>query len=228
MFRARAGSARWEWRAIGASANVDEGRGFARVPRTRRRSRRTTRSRTPERDAGTRRARDERPDGRVAGLSPGAGATSATPRTCATRVGGGAPSRPRSARRRARGRRAPGDAASRAAKNAASSGVVDLTWPMGRRRETNCWTRGAASASTPSLSGGTTLYAPAASAPNAASSAATTRARTPGQDKGDSTSLQRECSARARSGKSIHASRPFREMIDRPKISRNEWKTAEI
>ncbi len=48
-----------------------------------------------------------------------------------------------------------------------------------------------------------------------------------GQDKGDSTSLQRECSARARSGKSIHASRPFREMIARPKISRNEWKTAE-
>ena len=50
----------------------------------------------------------------------------------------------------------------------------------------------------------------------------------PGQDKGDSTSLQRECSARARSGKSIHASRPFREMIARPKISQNEWKTAEI
>ena len=50
-----------------------------------------------------------------------------------------------------------------------------------------------------------------------------------GQDKGDSTSLQRECSARARFGKkSIHASRPFREMIARPKISRNEWKTAEI
>ena len=50
----------------------------------------------------------------------------------------------------------------------------------------------------------------------------------PGQEKGDSTSLQRECSARARSGKSIHASRPFREMIARPEISRNEWKTAEI
>ena len=50
----------------------------------------------------------------------------------------------------------------------------------------------------------------------------------PGQEQGDSTSLQRECSARARSGKSIHASRPFREMIARPKISRNEWKTAEI
>ena len=49
-----------------------------------------------------------------------------------------------------------------------------------------------------------------------------------GQDKGDSTSLQSECSARARSGKSIHASRPFREMIARPKISRNEWKTAEL
>ena len=45
---------------------------------------------------------------------------------------------------------------------------------------------------------------------------------------GDSTSLQREFSARARSKKSIHASRPFREMIARPKISRNEWKMAEI
>ena len=52
--------------------------------------------------------------------------------------------------------------------------------------------------------------------------------REPGQDKGDSTSLQRECSARARSEKSIHASRPLREMIARPKISQNEWKTAEI
>ena len=50
----------------------------------------------------------------------------------------------------------------------------------------------------------------------------------PGQQKGDSTSIQHECSARARSKKSIHASRPFREMIARPKISQNEWKTAEI
>ena len=49
-----------------------------------------------------------------------------------------------------------------------------------------------------------------------------------GQEKSDSSSLQHECSARARSGKSIRASRPFREMIARPKISRNEWKTAEI
>jgi hypothetical protein len=49
-----------------------------------------------------------------------------------------------------------------------------------------------------------------------------------GQDKGDSTSLQRECSARARSGKSIHASRALPEMIARPKISRNEWKLTEI
>ena len=49
-----------------------------------------------------------------------------------------------------------------------------------------------------------------------------------GQDKGDSTSLQRECSARARFGNSIHASRPFRETIARPKISRNEWKPAEL
>ena len=49
-----------------------------------------------------------------------------------------------------------------------------------------------------------------------------------GQEKSDSNSLQHECSARARSGKSIHASRPLREMIARPKISRNEWKTTEI
>jgi glutathione peroxidase-family protein len=49
-----------------------------------------------------------------------------------------------------------------------------------------------------------------------------------GQHKGDSTSLQRECSARARFGNSTHASRALREMIARPKISRNEWKTAEI
>ena len=33
---------------------------------------------------------------------------------------------------------------------------------------------------------------------------------------------------RARSRKDSHASRPFREMITRPKISRNEWKTTEI
>ena len=49
-----------------------------------------------------------------------------------------------------------------------------------------------------------------------------------GQDKSDSRSLQHECSARAHSGKSIHASRALREMIARPKISRNEWKSTEI
>ena len=49
-----------------------------------------------------------------------------------------------------------------------------------------------------------------------------------GQDTGDSTSLQRECSARARFGNSTHASRALREMIARPKISRNEWKPAEL
>ena len=49
-----------------------------------------------------------------------------------------------------------------------------------------------------------------------------------GQEKGDSTSLQREFSARARFGNSTHASRALREMIARPKISRNEWKTTEI
>ena len=52
--------------------------------------------------------------------------------------------------------------------------------------------------------------------------------RKPGQEKGDSTSLQRECSARARFGNSTHASRALREMIARPKISRNERKTTEI
>ena len=45
----------------------------------------------------------------------------------------------------------------------------------------------------------------------------------PGQEKGDSTSLQRECSARARFGNSTHASKALREIIARPKISRNEW-----
>jgi hypothetical protein len=45
-----------------------------------------------------------------------------------------------------------------------------------------------------------------------------------GQEQGDSTSLQRECSARARPGNSTHASRALREMIARPKISRNERK----
>ena len=49
----------------------------------------------------------------------------------------------------------------------------------------------------------------------------------PGQQKGDSTSLQLGCSARARSRSNVHASRPFREMIARRKISQNEWKTTE-
>ena len=44
----------------------------------------------------------------------------------------------------------------------------------------------------------------------------------PGQETSDSSSLQHECSARARSRKSIHASRALPEMIARPKISRNE------
>ena len=50
----------------------------------------------------------------------------------------------------------------------------------------------------------------------------------PGQEKGDSTSLQRGLSARARSKERRTRSRPFREMITRPKISQNEWKTTEI
>ena len=49
-----------------------------------------------------------------------------------------------------------------------------------------------------------------------------------GQEMSDSSSLQHERSARARSGQSIHASRALREMIARPKISRNEWKTTDI
>ena len=48
------------------------------------------------------------------------------------------------------------------------------------------------------------------------------------QEKGDSTSLQRECSARDCSRESIHASRALREMIARPIISRNEWNSTEI
>ena len=64
------------------------------------------------------------------------------------------------------------------------------------------------------------------STPRARSTRNAARSAT-GQDKGDSTSLQRECSARARSGKSIHASRTFQKMIARPKISRNELKLAE-
>ena len=49
-----------------------------------------------------------------------------------------------------------------------------------------------------------------------------------GQEKGDATSLQHASSARDRSSERIHASRTLRKMIARPKISRNEWKTAEI
>ena len=48
------------------------------------------------------------------------------------------------------------------------------------------------------------------------------------QGRNDSTSLQRECSARAHFGNSTHASRALREMIARPKVSRNEWKTTEV
>jgi len=48
-----------------------------------------------------------------------------------------------------------------------------------------------------------------------------------GRHKGDSTSLQRECAARARFGNSTHASRALREMIARPNISRNERETTE-
>jgi len=47
------------------------------------------------------------------------------------------------------------------------------------------------------------------------------------RETGASNSLQHVFSARARSGKSIQASRPLRDMIARPKISRNEWKMTE-
>ena len=53
------------------------------------------------------------------------------------------------------------------------------------------------------------------------------RLRVPGQEKGDSTSLHRGCSARARSKERHSRSRSLREMIARRKISRNEWKTTE-
>ena len=46
------------------------------------------------------------------------------------------------------------------------------------------------------------------------------RRRDAARDESDSTSLQRECAARARSGKRIRASRPRRETIARPKMSR--------
>jgi hypothetical protein len=49
--------------------------------------------------------------------------------------------------------------------------------------------------------------------------------RLPGRGRGDSTSLRRECFARARSGKRIP--RALRGTIARPKISRHEWTTTE-
>ena len=45
-----------------------------------------------------------------------------------------------------------------------------------------------------------------------------------GQEKSDSRSLQHECSARDRSRERIDASRALREIIARPKMSRNERK----
>ena len=51
---------------------------------------------------------------------------------------------------------------------------------------------------------------------------------TPGQEKGDSTSLQRGCSRSDVREESIHALSSPREMIARPKMSQNEWKTTEI
>ena len=53
------------------------------------------------------------------------------------------------------------------------------------------------------------------------------RMRGDGRHEGDSTSLQRECAARARLGNGTHASRALREMIARPKLGRNERKTTE-
>ena len=48
------------------------------------------------------------------------------------------------------------------------------------------------------------------------------------REKSDSTSLRRECSARSRSRESVHAPRPFREMIARPNTIRNQWNMTEI
>ena len=55
-----------------------------------------------------------------------------------------------------------------------------------------------------------------------------TRRLTSGQEKGDSTSLQRGCFRRNARVQSIHASSSPREMIARPKISQNAWETTEI
>ena len=49
-----------------------------------------------------------------------------------------------------------------------------------------------------------------------------------GQEKGDSTSLQRGCSRNSIREESIHALSSPREMIARQKMSQNEWKTIEI
>ena len=49
-----------------------------------------------------------------------------------------------------------------------------------------------------------------------------------GQEKGDSTSLQRGCSRSNFQEESIHASSSSREMIARPEMSQIEWKTIEI
>ena len=53
-------------------------------------------------------------------------------------------------------------------------------------------------------------------------------AHAPGQEKGDSTSLQRGCARSDFQEKSIHALSSSQEMIARPKMSQNEWKTIEI
>ena len=83
-------------------------------------------------------------------------------------------------------------------------------------------------ASTASIAGAIRAVAAAARAPAVYVARAAPRKKSwPGQQKGDSTSLQLECFARARSRKSAHASRPFQKMIARPKISRNELKPAE-
>ena len=49
-----------------------------------------------------------------------------------------------------------------------------------------------------------------------------------GQEKGDSTSLQRGCSRSDFRDKSIHALSSPREMIARPKMSQIDWKPTEI
>ena len=106
-------------------------------------------------------------------------------------------------------------------------------------RASRAWARPCARSTTPSA---TTPTSPSSARPSTRRTRVsrssrprpTTRPR-PGQDKGDSTSLQRGCSRSdsqedrsTRSRERIHLSRTSREMIARPKMSRIEQNTIEI